>query len=186
MGAAIKCNTPLVWGALAPDPFCAPTIRLPASRRDKPMHSERACPAPKLGAAADLGAQLKGDAVTHRNPSTLRKRAARSLVPTPSSTESCEASAAIFCAFDACDPFQPSQRVARPARDKPICRTVEAVRPWRKHPRRAKTFNHNAESRRVETTAMPDLPWMWSRMGPWCRAMPWSGRWSWRRRCSWS
>ena len=76
---------------LAPDPFCAPTIRLSAFRRDKPMHSERACPAPKLGAAADLGAQLKGDAVTHRNPSTLRKRAARSLVPTPSSTESCDA-----------------------------------------------------------------------------------------------
>jgi len=42
---------------------------------------EPGCPAPKLGAAADLGAQLKGDAVTHRNPSTLRKRAARSLVP---------------------------------------------------------------------------------------------------------
>jgi hypothetical protein len=30
-------------------------------------------------------------------------------------------SASIFCAFGACDPFLPSQRVARPARDKPIC-----------------------------------------------------------------
>jgi hypothetical protein len=68
-------------GRLGPGPICAPAIRLPAFRRDKPMHSEPGCPAPKLGAAADLGAQLKGDAVTHRNPSTLRKRAARSLVP---------------------------------------------------------------------------------------------------------
>ena len=56
------------FGRLGPGPICAPAIRLPAFRRDKPMHSERACPAPKLGAAADLGAQLKGDEVTHRTP----------------------------------------------------------------------------------------------------------------------
>jgi hypothetical protein len=46
----------------------APAIPLPAFRRDKPIHSERACLAPGLSATADLGAQLKGDGVTHRTP----------------------------------------------------------------------------------------------------------------------
>ena len=60
-------NTTLVWAALART-HLRPAIRLPAFRRDKPMHSERACLAAGLSATADLGAQLKGDAVTHRTP----------------------------------------------------------------------------------------------------------------------
>jgi len=59
-------NTTLVWAALAP------AIRLPALRRDKPMHPERAGLALGLSATADLGAQLKGDAVTHRTPESFR------------------------------------------------------------------------------------------------------------------
>ena len=55
-------------GRLSPGLICAPAIRLPAFRRDKPIHSERASLAPGLSATADLGAQLKGDAVTHRTP----------------------------------------------------------------------------------------------------------------------
>ena len=43
-------------GRLGPGPICAPAIRVPALRRDKPMHLEHPCRPPGLPATADLAA----------------------------------------------------------------------------------------------------------------------------------
>ena len=67
-GQDAKCATQRWFGPPWPGLICGPAIPLPAFRRDKPMHSERANLAPGLSATADLGAQLKGDAVTHCTP----------------------------------------------------------------------------------------------------------------------
>ena len=121
-GQDAKCATQRGFGPPWPGLICGPAIPS-ASVPPRQTDALGACQS-RSGAERYSGFRRPierrcGNAL--HSESALRKREARSLVPTPSSTESCDALLLYSALFGACDLFWPSQSVARPARDKPIC-----------------------------------------------------------------